>query len=48
MPDHLPDSLTFCGRTFTAQELELMRQTAAEFAGLGITEISRGRERRGE
>ena len=41
MPNELPGSLTFCGRTFTAQELELMRQTAADFAGLGITEISR-------
>ena len=33
--------LTFCGRTFSVEELELMRGTAAEFAGLGVTEIAR-------
>lgn len=37
----MPEALTFCGRTFSAQELELMRQTAAEFSALGVTEISR-------
>lgn len=37
----MPDSLTFCGRTFGGDELELMRQIAAEFSGLGITEIAR-------
>src|SRR5258707_4773468 len=37
----MPESLTFCGRTFTADELGLMRQTAAEFSALGVTEISR-------
>src|SRR5450759_1449170 len=37
----MPESLTFCGRTFTAGELELMRQIAAEFSALGVTEISR-------
>ena len=37
----MPESLTFCGRTFAADELELMRQTAAEFSALGVTEIAR-------
>jgi hypothetical protein len=37
----LPESVTFCGRTFSRSELELMRQIAAEFAGLGRTEIAR-------
>ena len=37
----MPESVTFCGRTFPARELELMRQTAAEFAALGITEVAR-------
>ena len=34
-------SLTCCGRYFSVQELELMRQIASEFAALGVTEISR-------
>src|SRR2546427_4027833 len=33
--------VTFCGRTFTAQEVELMRTVAQDYAGLGVTEISR-------
>jgi hypothetical protein len=37
----MPESLTFCGRTFAAHELELMRQTAAGFSALGVTEIAR-------
>src|SRR5260370_4727229 len=37
----MPESLTFCGRTFRTSELELMRQTAREFAALGVTEIAR-------
>jgi hypothetical protein len=37
----MPESLTFCGRTFSAGELELMRQTAREFCALGVTEIAR-------
>ena len=37
----MPESLTFCGRTFRAGELELMRQTALEFSALGVTEIAR-------
>jgi hypothetical protein len=32
---------TFCGRTFRAGELALMRQTAREFSALGVTEIAR-------
>ena len=35
------ESLTFCGRTFSAGEVELMRQIAAEYCTLGVTEISR-------
>jgi len=37
----MPESLTFCGRTFGASELKLMRQTAQEFSVLGVTEIAR-------
>lgn len=37
----MPESLTFCGRSFGAGELELMRQTALEFSALGVTEIAR-------
>jgi Domain of unknown function (DUF4338) len=37
----MPESLTFCGRTFGSDELELMRQIAQEFSGLGVTEIAR-------
>ncbi len=37
----MPASVTFCGRTLRAGELELMRQTAREFSGLGVTEIAR-------
>jgi Domain of unknown function (DUF4338) len=37
----MPESLTFCGRTFHLGELELMRQTALEFSALGVTEIAR-------
>lgn len=37
----MPESLTFCGRTFFSDELELMRQIAEEFSGLGVTEIAR-------
>jgi hypothetical protein len=39
--DCMPESLTFCRRTFGASELELMRQTAQEFSVLGVTEIAR-------
>jgi hypothetical protein len=37
----MPESLTFCGRTFGRDELELMRQTARDFSALGVTEIAR-------
>ena len=37
----MAESLTFCGRTFDRGELELMRQIAAEFSTLGVTEIAR-------
>src|SRR5260370_12466289 len=37
----MQDLLTFCGRPFTAGELELMRQITVEFSALGVTEISR-------
>ena len=37
----MPESLTFCGRTFGSDELELMRGIAAEFSALGVTEIAR-------
>ncbi len=33
--------VTFCGRTFRAQEVELMRVIAHDYAGLGVTEIAR-------
>src|ERR1017187_9871541 len=33
--------VTFCGRRFTAQEVELMRVVARAYAGLGVTEIAR-------
>jgi Domain of unknown function (DUF4338) len=39
--DPMPESLTFCGRTFGRDELELMRGIAAEFSALGVTEIAR-------
>lgn len=37
----MPESLTFCGRTFGGPELALMRQIAAEFSALGVTGIAR-------
>lgn len=37
----MPESLAFCGRTFRADELELMRQTTVGFSALGVTEIAR-------
>ena len=37
--------LTFYGRTFSVAELELMQKTVAEFAALGVTEISSRRKR---
>ena len=29
--------VTFCGRTFTEQEVELMRVVTHDYAGLGVT-----------
>src|SRR5437879_8811955 len=40
-PTASPKVVSFCGRTFSASRLELMRQTVAEFPALGVTEISR-------
>jgi hypothetical protein len=37
----MQESLSFSGRTFHAEELELMRQIAREFSALGVTEIAR-------
>ena len=37
----LSGPLTFCGRSFSRAELEVVRWIVAEFAALGITEISR-------
>ena len=37
----MPDSLTSCGRTFRADELELIRQISCEYSALGVTEIAR-------
>jgi len=33
--------VTFSGRTFTADEVDLMREIARDYAGLGVTEIAR-------
>lgn len=35
------ESVAFCGRTFDAGEVELMRGIAADFSSLGVTEIAR-------
>jgi hypothetical protein len=37
----MPRSLTFCGRTFTSDEVELMSSISSEFFSLGVTEIAR-------
>lgn len=37
----MPDAVTWCGRTFRADELALMRQIAHDCAALGVTEIAR-------
>src|SRR5438477_11786449 len=37
----LAEPLTFCGRSFSVAELELVRGVVTDFASLGITEISR-------
>src|ERR1041384_5427856 len=38
---HAMGEITFCGRKFTAQEVELMRVMTLDYAGLGVTEIAR-------
>jgi Domain of unknown function (DUF4338) len=37
----MPEPLTFCGRAFRNDELELMRQIVQDFSDLGVTEIAR-------
>jgi hypothetical protein len=37
----VPDAVTWCGRTFRADELAVMRQVASDCAALGVTEIAR-------
>jgi hypothetical protein len=36
----MPESVAFCGRTFTTSEIEVMRRISLEFAALGLTEIA--------
>jgi len=36
-----PPILSFCGRNFSADEIDLMRQIAADCSALGTTEIAR-------
>src|SRR5207253_11452715 len=40
-PRRAPVTLRFCGRIFSGQELELMRELARDYAGLAVTEIAR-------
>lgn len=40
-PGTVPLSLRFCGRIFSEPELQLMREMARDYAGLGVTEIAR-------
>jgi hypothetical protein len=37
----VPLSVRFCGRIFAEQELQLLREMARDYAGLGVTEIAR-------
>jgi Domain of unknown function (DUF4338) len=37
----VPANLSFCGRIFGRQELELMHQIAQDYAGLAVTEMAR-------
>lgn len=37
----VPSCLRFCGRTFSGQELGLMREIARDYAGLAVTEMAR-------
>src|SRR5438093_1494261 len=36
-----PHPILYCGRSFSSEDLALMRQAARECAGLGVTEIAR-------
>jgi hypothetical protein len=36
----MSESVTFCGRTFSAGEIDLMRRLSAEFSALAVTEIA--------
>jgi hypothetical protein len=40
-PAEITEALTFSGRTFSAEDLQLIQQITAEFGSLGRTEISR-------
>jgi len=40
-PVTLPRQLTFCGRTFSAADVELVRQVASDCSALSVTEIAR-------
>jgi hypothetical protein len=40
-PGKVSVSLRFCGRIFSGQELELMREIARDYAGLAMTEMAR-------
>ncbi len=40
-PGRVPVALRFCGRIFSGQELEFMREMARDYAGLAVTEIAR-------
>jgi hypothetical protein len=37
----MPDPITYSGRRFSSEDVALMRQAAADYAALGITEIAR-------
>lgn len=39
--EDVPVGLRFCGRIFSVQELELMREMARDYAGLAVTEMAR-------
>jgi hypothetical protein len=36
-----PQPLTYCGRSFSSEELALMQHAAGDCAALGVTEIAR-------
>ena len=39
--EEVPVGLRFCGRSFSGQELEWMREMARDYAGLAVTEMAR-------